>query len=98
MEEKHYPIIEEEDFTLNDKVDEPIGAVAYADEEVALMECDEDWDRDDMPLIGPASYEEAIARIEASERECEEGKGTPWDVVMQEAKDLILKKYGTAVY
>lgn len=40
------------------------------------------------PLIGPATYEEAISRIEAAEKESEEGKGTPWDAVMQEAKNL----------
>lgn len=44
-------------------------------------------------FIGPESFEEAIARIDVSERECEEDKGTSWDVVMQKAKDLILTKY-----
>ena len=29
------------------------------------------------PLIGPATYEEAISRIEAAEKEIEDGKGTP---------------------
>jgi len=96
MEEKHYPIFEEEDSIWMNKVEEPIGGTAYSDEEVALMDFDEDTD--DMPLIGPDTYEEAIARINAAEKESEEDKGTPWDVVMQEAKDLILTKYGTAIY
>ena len=98
MEEKHYPIIEEEDSTLSSKVEEPVGTLAYSDEEAALMTRNDDMDWDDMPLIGPATYEEAISRIEAAEKEIEEGKGTPWDAVMQEAKNLVLSKYGTAIY
>ena len=98
MEEKHYPVIEEEDSTLSSKVEEPIGALAYTDEEVSLMTRSDDMGWDDMPLIGPATYEEAIGRIEAAEKESEEGDGTPWDAVMQDAKNLVLRKYGAAIY
>lgn len=94
MEEKHYPIISEEDSTCNCRAEEPVGAFAYTDEEVVAMDIDENEEWDAMPLIGPASYEEAIARIEASERDIEEGNGTPWEAVMQEAKDLIQRKLG----
>lgn len=71
-------------------------AVGIYDEEMALMTMDDDMD--DMPLIGPATYEEAIARIEVAEKDCEERNGTPWNAVMQEAKDLVKSKYGTAIY
>lgn len=43
------------------------------------------------PLIGPATYEEAISRIEAAEKEIEEGKGSPWDAVMQEARHIRVR-------
>ena len=98
MEEKHYPILEEEDSTLSSKVEEPVDTIAYSDEEVALMTRNDELDWDDMPLIGPATYEEAMSRIDAAEKECEEGEGTAWDDVMQEARNLVLRNYGAAIY
>ena len=37
-----------------------------------------------MPLIGPATYEEALERIEAGVQEMERGEGYSWEEVKEE--------------
>ena len=47
-----------------------------------------DWDK--MPLIGPATYEEAIAQIETAEQEIAKGEVYDWKDVLEEARQRIL--------
>ena len=77
MKEKKYPIIEEE----NDAsmASEPTAAVAYADSLATVEE--------DRPILGPSTWEEALADLDESEREFEEGKCVPWENVMEEIKE-----------
>ena len=42
-------------------------------------------DKMDLPIGGPATWDEALADIKESEREIEAGRGTSWEVV----KDLL---------
>ena len=69
MEEKKYPILDEEDGV--DKVCEPVAAVATAPTSADGVTTVHDWiadlDWDKFPSFGPFSEEEAIARIEKAE-------------------------------
>ena len=70
MEEKRYPIFDEEDGFGCMTAKEPFGTLSYAEttENIDLLDNEDDnidWDK--MPLIGPATYEEAIAQIETAE-------------------------------
>ena len=73
MEEKKYPVMEEE--TGTDMASEPVAAVKAEPLTMAINgEATEhnwiddlDWDR--FPSLGPFSEEEAIARIEEAERD-----------------------------
>ena len=40
-----------------------------------------------IPHSGPATYEEAIARIEESERDIDDNGGFAWEEVMSETRD-----------
>ncbi|MBQ8990724.1 MAG: hypothetical protein IJQ60_08870 [Prevotella sp.] len=93
MKEKRYPILDEEDGLGCMKAKEPIGALAYAEttEDIDLLDDEDDnidWDK--MPLIGPATYEEAIAQIEAAEQEIANGEVYDWKDVLKEARQRIL--------
>lgn len=44
---------------------------------------------DEMPLIGPASYEEAIERIELGVQEMESGEGSSWEEVKEELLEEV---------
>ncbi len=74
MEEKRYPILEEEENI--GMVCEPVGATAYADS-----------DDNEIPIVGPSSWEEAMADLDESEREFETGKCIPWENVLGEIKE-----------
>ena len=74
MEEKRYPILEEEENT--GMCCEPVAAIAYDDVEDRIL-----------PILGPANWEEAMSDLDESEREFETGKCLPWDDVMSEIKE-----------
>lgn len=82
MEEKRYPVIEEEEGIGMAR--EPIGAASLLD----YTEIDNDFEPD-MPIVIPASYEEALADIEQSEREFKEGRGISWENVKLMIEDRI---------
>jgi hypothetical protein len=72
---------------------EPVGSLAYAEttENIDLLDDeDDDIDWDKMPLIGPATYEESIAHIEAAEQEIANGEVYDWKDVLEEARQRIL--------
>lgn len=98
MEEKNYPIIEEEDGYGCMKAEEPTEALAY-DKVAAYNVKDgiEDANNTIMPFIGPSTYEEAIARIEEAEREIEDGDVYEWEDVLKEARQRV-HKYEAAIY
>ena len=52
---------------------EPAEAMAYANATTAVEE--------DMPILGPATWEEALADIEESERDYKAGRYYAWDDV-----------------
>lgn len=98
MEEKKYPVIEEEDGYGCMKAAEPTEVVAY--DKVAAYHVEdgiEDANSIIMPFIGPSTYEEAIARIEEAEREIEDGDVYEWEDVLKEARQRA-KKYKAAIY
>ena len=82
MEERRYPIFDEEDGSC--KVCEPVGAVALSDHTDEFVDDDVT-----IPDVIPASFEEALADIEQSEREFEEGRGIPWEDVKLMIEDHI---------
>lgn len=71
MEEKRYPIFEEEESV--GMVSEPIGT-AVAAETCLVDDIDEDINWDKFPSKGPFSEEEAIARIDKFEEELAKGE------------------------
>ena len=98
MEEKKYPIIEEEEGYSCMEAVEPIKSVAY--NKVSA------YDVEDgiaggcniiTPFIGPATYEEAIARIEEAEREIDNGEVYEWEDVLTEARQRA-RNYEAAIY
>lgn len=98
MEEKKYPIIEEEDGYGCMKAAEPMEAVAY--NKVSTYDLEDDIAvacSIITPFIGPATYEEAIARIEEAEREIKNGEVYEWEDVLKEARQSA-RKYETAIY
>ena len=74
MEEKRYPILEEEESV--GLCSEPSVAARYKTEEQL-----------DMPILGPSTWDEAMDDLDESEKEFEAGKCIPWDDVMSEIKD-----------
>lgn len=84
MEDKRYPVFEEED-TIG-KVNEPIGAVAYP---VVDQETEPE---DRLPISSPSTWEEAMSDLDSSESDILSGHGTTWDVVKQMMADRI-KEY-----
>ena len=52
---------------------------------------------EDMPIGGPANWEEALADIEDSERDIDAGHGTPWEVVKELMEERI-NSYAGQVY
>jgi hypothetical protein len=73
MDKKNYPIYDEES---DNKVCEPSGVAAYSD-----------WVDCDVPILGPSTWEEAIADLDESEREFEAGECIPWENVVGEIKE-----------
>jgi len=49
-----------------------------------------------MPLAGPSTFEEAIARIQEAETEIDNNGGHAWDEVMAEARQRV-EIYAAAV-
>ena len=93
MEEKRYPIFDEEDGFGCMTAKEPVGALSYAEttENIDLLDDeDDDIDWDKMPLIGPATYEEAIAQIETAEQEISNGEVYDWKDILEEARQRIM--------
>ena len=74
MEEKRYPVIEEEENV--GMCCEPSAAIDYNDADNFML-----------PVLGPSTVGEAIADIEESEKEFEAGKCLPWEDVMSEIKE-----------
>jgi hypothetical protein len=98
MQEKRYPIIDEEDGYGCMKASEPMEAVAYNKAAAYDVEDDiEDASNIIMPFIGPSTCEEAIARIEEAEREIENGEVYDWEDVLAEARQRA-RKYEAAIY
>ena len=99
MEEKRYPILEEEGL---DRVCEPVvgataafttydgGDMSY-DDDVASDEDLEKLDWDKFPSFGPFSEEEAIARIDKFEEELAKGE-VKW-ISSEEAWKQLYEKY-----
>jgi len=74
MEEKKYPKFEEDQSA--GMCNEPAVNLAYNEVEEQTL-----------PVLGPATWEEAISDLEESEREVEAGECIPWDEVMSEIKE-----------
>ena len=74
MEDKIYPILEKEGNV--EMACEPVAATAYAHQE--------DYN---VPIVGPSTWEEALADLDESEKEFEAGKCIPWENVMGEIKE-----------
>jgi hypothetical protein len=74
MEEKRYPILEEEENV--GLCSEPSVAARYAVEE-----------QFDVPMLGPSTWKEAMDDLDESEKEFDAGKCIPWEDVMSEIKD-----------
>ena len=74
MKDKKHPISEEEENV--GMVCEPIGAPAYNETETV-----------DIPVLGPSTWEEAMADLDESEEEFKAGKCIPWEDVMEEIKE-----------
>ena len=74
MEEKRYPILEEEENV--GLCSEPSLAARYAVEE-----------QFDVPMLGPSTWKEAMDDLDESEKEFDAGKCIPWEDVMSEIKD-----------
>jgi hypothetical protein len=74
MEEKKYPILEDEESV--GLCSEPSVEAQYAIEEQL-----------DVPILGPSTWKEAMDDLDESEKEFEAGKCIPWDDVMSEIKD-----------
>ena len=82
MEERRYPVFEEEESV--GKACEPVGASSLSPYADAVI------DRGaSMPVMIPASYEEALADIDQSEREFREGRGIAWESVKMMIEDRI---------
>ena len=83
MEEKRYPILEEEQPT--GKVCEPIGAVAYSDvDSLQVLETE-----DELPISGPSTWEELMADLDSSETDILNRNGVSWAIVKQMMADRI---------
>lgn len=94
MEEKRYPIFEEEESV--GMVSEPIGtAVAPEAKSADGITDDHDWiddlDWDKFPILGPKTEEEAIARIDRFEEELAKGE-VKW-ISSEEAWKQLHEKY-----
>ena len=74
MEEKRYPILEEEESV--GLCSETSVAARYAVEE-----------QFDVPVLGPSTWKEAMDDLDESEKEFDAGKCIPWEDVMSEIKD-----------
>lgn len=82
MEERRYPVFEEEGSV--GKACEPVGASSLSPYADAISDSDVS-----MPVMIPASYEEALADIDQSEREFREGRGIAWESVKLMIEDRI---------
>lgn len=82
MEERRYPVFDEEESV--GKACEPVGASSLSPYADAISDNDVS-----MPVMIPASYEEALADIEQSEREFREGRGIAWESVRLMIEDRI---------
>lgn len=82
MEEKRYPVFEEEESV--GKACEPVGASSLSPYADAIIDGGAS-----MPVMIPASYEEALADIDQSEREFREGRGIAWESVKLMIEDRI---------
>ena len=98
MEEKKYPLIEEEDGYGCMKAAEPIESVTYDKAAANGGEHNlEDAHSMAMPFIGPSTYEEATVRIEEAERDIINGDVYEWEDVLKEARQRATK-YEAAIY
>lgn len=94
MEEKKYPIFEEEESV--GMVSEPVAtAVAPEAKSADGITDDHDWiddlDWDKFPILGPKTEEEAIARIDKFEEELAKGE-VKW-ISSEEAWKQLHEKY-----
>lgn len=74
MEEKKYPILDEEECVGVSA--EPTVAVAYNEKKVCAA-----------PVLGPSTWEEAMGDLDVSEREFEAGECVCWESVVSELKE-----------
>ena len=92
MEEKRYPILDEESF--GGKVCEPVAVVATeaksADGITEVHDWIDDLDWDKFPSFGPFSDEEAIARIEEAEADLKDS--TKW-ITAEEMDRRLYEKF-----
>ena len=91
MEEKEYPIFEEEGSFGCDCVNEPVGAAVRTSVDDNMYGID-DWPG--MPLVGPVTIDEANSRIDQAEQEIDNDKGMDWEVF----KSLLKSKHTSASY
>ena len=73
MEEKRYPILEEEE------------SVGLCSEPSVAVRCTIE-EQFDAPILGPSTWEEAMDDLDESEKEFDAGKCIPWDDVVSEIK------------
>ena len=93
MEEKHYPIIDEEDFVglVSEPMAEAVVDYSHSVNGVSTVPDwidDLDWDR--FPSYGPYSVEEAIERIEKAEADMKDP--SKW-ISSEEADKYLYEKY-----
>ena len=103
MEEKRYPIIEEEDGFGCMTAEEPMGVGTYTEmssvDVVLTRGEDEELPQGfNEPFAGPSTYEEAIARIEEAEHEIERGETYDWEDVLSEARQRVRQYAAAGLY
>ena len=81
MKKKKYPTFEDSDTGM---AKEPVSALEYQREVVDI-----DNFEVDVPIAGPATFEEALSDIEQSEKDCAEGRIFSWEEVKQTIDDRI---------
>ena len=81
MEKKKYTTFEDSDTGM---AKEPVSALEYQKEIIYI-----DNSEIDVPIAGPATFEEALSDIEQSEKDCAGGRYFSWNEVKQTIDDRI---------
>ena len=92
MEERKYPVIEEEDGYGSFTAAEPMGAFAYPKREsVRVLDCDEDilFNDGEIPSFGPMTTEQAVNNLRKAERQFADGQWMSGDVFFLRTRKMI---------